>query len=99
MLYASTSAALAVTVILLALYRWFIAWKRMTSCTWLITKQGAVQKQTVVARELYTVDSWGKTLSVVTVLYGLALGVCILTAHGKALGRSGWTNAVFVNAP
>jgi hypothetical protein len=64
--------ALALAVMVLALYRRRIA-RDEDDTLHLGASSGAVAQQSTVAEKLDHVDKWGKLLTVIAVVYGLAL--------------------------
>jgi len=71
-LCATTWVALAIAVLGLALYRKWIASRDDDSIH--ISGDGLVlEEQKVLSNKLEVIDRWGKTLTIVTVVFGLAL--------------------------
>jgi hypothetical protein len=64
--------ALAITVLGLALYRKLIA-LREDHMIHISGDGSAVAKQVAVAKRLERIDHWGKTLTVVTLVFGLCV--------------------------
>jgi len=69
---------LAVVVVALILYRRWIAKDEEDSIHVLDSDAGQVAQQTVVAEKLDVIDRWGKTLTVVVLVYGLAISSVFL---------------------
>ena len=67
-------AVLTVVVLGLALVRKLTSWYREDDYVHLAAgEERAIPQQVVVARRLDRIDSWGKTLTVVDLVYGLTL--------------------------
>ena len=80
-LYVSTWAVLAVIVLCLALYRFALAGHEDESLHVSAVEAKAVVEQQQVFGKLNRVEFWGKLLTVVVVLYGLAIaGVYLYNA-------------------
>ena len=71
-------AALIAVVIALALYRYFIGKDQDFHIHMTANEATEVGKQSTIATRLTWVDKWGKSLTVVTLVYFLALLVLIL---------------------
>ncbi|MBS1825980.1 MAG: hypothetical protein JST93_11710 [Acidobacteria bacterium] len=71
-------AALVAVVIALALYRYFINKDQDFHIHMTASEASEVGKQSTVASRLTWVDKWGKSLTVVTLVYFLALLILIL---------------------
>jgi hypothetical protein len=65
---------LAVSVIGLIFYRMWIAKDEDDRLHVMDSEAGLVKRQAVIAQKLETVDHWGKTLTVIALVYGLTMG-------------------------
>jgi uncharacterized membrane protein len=65
---------LAVVVTGLILYRKWISKDEDDSLHVMDAETGMVAQQTVMAHKLEVIDHWGKTLTVIALLFGLAVG-------------------------
>lgn len=66
-------AVLTVIVIILAIYRWVVANQEDDSLHVSETEAAIVSQQVAVAKKLAAIDRWGKLLTIIAALYGLAL--------------------------
>jgi hypothetical protein len=70
-----------------------IAWRKVVSRgedeTLHVMDTGAVSHQVDVAHKLDAIDKWGKTLTVITVVYGLALGAFYMYQSWVQMSRIG----------
>ena len=64
---------LTIVVIILAIYRWGIANHEDDSLHVSDTEVAVVGEQVAVAKKLAAVDRWGKILTAIALVYGLAL--------------------------
>jgi Flp pilus assembly protein TadB len=76
--------ALALVVMALFLWRQTVARGEDDS---LHVMHGALTQQTSLAQKLDALDKWGKTLTVITVVFGLLLAAGYI--FGQLVGRSG----------
>jgi hypothetical protein len=67
-----------VIVLLLALYRKILADRDVPSIHVLDNDADVVPQQAVIAKRLDNVDRWGKILTILVVVYGLALGAAYM---------------------
>lgn len=67
-------AVLAIVVLTLAIRRWRIARREDDIVHIHDGDEAILQQQTVIAAKLKSVDKWGIALTIVMVVYGLALG-------------------------
>lgn len=67
--------ALVVVVLALALYRWMITEKEDDTIHVSDADGAVLSQQMAIAKKLDALDRWGKILTVLAVLYGLALAV------------------------
>jgi hypothetical protein len=81
-------AALALVVIVLAIYRYKIASKDDGMVHVADSEQGVAAEQALIVRKLDVIDRWGKSLTVVLVLFGLALAGYFLYQQWTELGRT-----------
>jgi len=78
--YVVVWAVLAVILVVLYIYRRHIALKDDETLHVLDADAGMVAQQVAVAKKLEVVDRWGKILTIIAVLYSLALaGLYIYT--------------------
>jgi steroid 5-alpha reductase family enzyme len=66
-------AVLAVAVVILMIYRWVVANREDDSLHVSDAETAVVDQQVAVAKKLAAVDLWGKILTIIAVLWGLAL--------------------------
>ena len=70
-----------------------IAWRKSVAShedeTLHVMDTGAVSNQVQVAQKLDVIDRWGKILTAVTVIYGLALGAYYMYQSWVAMSRIG----------
>ncbi|HXG34478.1 MAG TPA: hypothetical protein VNJ11_14020 [Bryobacteraceae bacterium] len=71
-------AVLATIVIVLAIYRKRVAAQEDDIIHLEDTSGTTLARQMEIARKLDTIDRWGKSLTVVALIYGLALGAAYL---------------------
>ena len=71
--YAISWVVLATVVIALAVYRKVISNSEDDTLHVLDKEAAIVSQQVTVARKLESIDKWGKVLTVLVVLYGLAI--------------------------
>ena len=76
--------ALALVVIGLIAYRKWIAKDEDDSLHIADSEMGMVSRQVVVANKLEVVDRWGKALTVVALVYGLAVAAIYLLQNWRA---------------
>ena len=89
--YVSVWAVLAVGVLALVGYRMSVAHHDDASLDVLEKNAGVIAQQTLAIQRIGAIDRWGKSLTVLTILYGLAIaGVYI--AHG-------WLEATKIRIP
>jgi hypothetical protein len=69
---------LALVVVGLILYRRWVAKDEEDSIHVLDSDAGQVAQQTVMAAKLNGIDHWGKTLTIVVLVYGLAISSVFL---------------------
>ena len=81
-------AALAVVVIVMAIYRSVIAIHEDDSLHIRDDEAGVVAEQTALGRKLDVLDRWGKILTVVTVATGLALASVYVYSSWVAQNRT-----------
>jgi len=70
----STWGVLAVIVLILAAYRSQLGRREDDTIHMADFESGTVAQQTQIAHKIDNIERWGKTLTVLLVLYGLALG-------------------------
>ena len=73
-LYLSTWGALALVVLILAAYRSQLGRQEDDQIHMTDFEAGAVPHQAAVAHKIDVIETWGKLLTVVLVVYGLVLG-------------------------
>ena len=71
-------AVLAMFVLALAIYRKVLSSKEDDSMHLADADTGIVSQQNVLAEKLEIIDKWGKILTIVVVVYGLALASLLL---------------------
>jgi hypothetical protein len=69
---------LAVVVVALIVYRKWISKDEEDSIHVMDGEAGRLMQQTVMAEKLNVIDKWGKTLTVVVLVYGLAMASIFL---------------------
>ena len=69
---------LAIVVLGLLLYRLRLTWHEDTSIHFDVAGQSLSNRQATVSRLVELVDYWGKLLTVITLLYGLAIASAYL---------------------
>jgi hypothetical protein len=67
--------ALGAVIAGIAIYRKMVSREEDDAIHLNATAEGVIQQQTVMAGKLNVIDRWGKTLTAVEVLFGLALGL------------------------
>lgn len=67
--------ALGAVVAGIAIYRKMISREEDDAIHLNAVAEGAIQHQTVLAGKLNSIDRWGKTLTAVEVVFGVALGL------------------------
>jgi len=72
--YVAVWAVLALVVIVLIVYRSKIAGQEDEGLHVLDSDVAKVPAQLAIAKKLEAIDRWGKLLTVIAILYGLALG-------------------------
>jgi len=70
----SSWGVLALVVLILAAYRSQIGRQEDDQIHMANPDMGVISHQSAVAHKIDTIEKWGKTLTVILVLYGLALG-------------------------
>ena len=71
--------ALGIATLILVVYRWVLTTHQEEDVVHLDDcEQGEVAKQTSLARRLTTIDRWGKSMTVVIAVVGLALATAYL---------------------
>ncbi len=90
--YALVWAVLAAIVIALIIYRKMVARAEDDTLHVLDAETKAASSQTTMARKLEKIDRWGKSLTVLAVVYGLAVGAgfvyqSFVNASMNPLGR------------
>ena len=70
-----------------------IGWRKMVAShedeTLHVMDTGALSQQEVVAHKLDQIDKWGKILTAITVVYGLALGAYYMYQSWVDMSRTG----------
>jgi hypothetical protein len=81
---------LSMVVIGLIAYRKWIARDEDDSLHVLDAEAGMVHQQEVVARRLESIDRWGKSLTAITLVYGLLVGGAYLYQNWMAVSGEAW---------
>jgi hypothetical protein len=84
---------LAVWVVFAAGVIFLIGWRKVVAShedeTLHVMNTGAVSQQEMVAHKLDQIDKWGKILTAITVVYGLALGAYYMYQNWLDMSRLG----------
>ena len=77
--FISVWVVLGVATLILAIYRHLLTVHQEEDVVHLAdSEQGEIAKQTLLARRLTTIDSWGKSLTIVVTIIGLGLATAYL---------------------
>lgn len=88
--YVSVWAVMAISVLALALYRMAVASHEDETLHIGENQARLVAEQTKLFRKIEAIERWGKTLTVIAVLYGLALAIVYLYHAWQESSKVHW---------